>query len=84
MVIVEALQLDGALGHTLRMNPTSRANSTQLRQKLGEARSDTVHHWLTERGAQNATAAYRCKFVAKKRAYKEQELIVSQSLSTSL
>lgn len=68
----------------LRINSTSRANSTQLRQKLGETSSDTVRQWLTAKGAQHATAAYRCKFVAKKRLYKEQELVVSQLLSTEL
>lgn len=76
------LQLADALAHTLRTNLTSRANSTQLRQKLGKTNPDVVRHWLTDKRAQHATAAYRCKFVAKKRLYKEQELVVSHSLST--
>lgn len=59
---------------------TSRANSTQLRLKFGETSSDTVRQWLTEKGAQHAAAAYRCKFVAKKRLYQERELVVSYGL----
>lgn len=47
-----------------------------MRQKFGAASSDTVRQWLSEKGAEHAAAAYRCKFIAKKRLYKEQELAV--------
>lgn len=59
----------------------NRANSTEVRQKFGEASSDTVRQWLSEKGAAHAAAAYRCKFKAKKRLYKEQELVVSRDSS---
>lgn len=45
---------------------------------FGDARPDTVRHWLTEKGADNIAIAYRSKFGAKKRLFKEQELVVSQ------
>ncbi|CBJ28974.1 conserved unknown protein [Ectocarpus siliculosus] len=56
-------------------NEINRANSTEVRQKFGEASSDTVRQWLSEKGAAHAAAAYRCKFKAKKRLYKEQDLV---------
>ncbi|CAM9580526.1 unnamed protein product [Pylaiella littoralis] len=79
--VTYGFEIDGALGpsHAYRnqviANEINRANSTQLRRKLGETKSDTVRHWLTEKGAQHAATAYRCKFVAKKRLYQERELL---------
>lgn len=58
-----------------------RTNSKEARQKFGDASSDTVRHWLTEKGAVNIAAAYQSKFGTKKRLLKEQELVVSQNAS---
>lgn len=49
-----------------------------MRQKFGDTSSDTVRHWLTEKRAENVAVAYRRKFGAKKRLFKDQELVVSQ------
>ncbi|CAM9966823.1 unnamed protein product [Ectocarpus sp. 12 AP-2014] len=75
------LELDDTSGTPCRYqgqvlkNEINRANSTEVRQKFGEASSDTVRQWLSEKGAAHTAAAYRCKFKAKKRLYKEQELV---------
>ena len=55
-----------------------RTNSEEIRQKFGDASPDTVRHWLTNRGANNVAIAYHIKFGAKRRLFKDQELIVSQ------
>ncbi|CAB1099266.1 unnamed protein product [Ectocarpus sp. CCAP 1310/34] len=81
------LELDDASGTPCRYqdqilkNEINRANSTEVRQKFAEATSDTVRQWLNEKGAAHAAAAYRCKFNAKKRLYREQELVVSRDSS---
>lgn len=54
-----------------------RANSQQLRQKLGESNPETVREWRTEKGAEQNFEAQRCKFLAKKRFYRDEELRVS-------
>ncbi|CAM9454293.1 unnamed protein product, partial [Laminaria digitata] len=61
---------DGAVTQEIR-----RTNSKEMRRKFGDASSDTVRHWLTEKGAENVAVAYRSKYGAKKRLFKEQELV---------
>lgn len=58
-----------------------RANSHRLRQKFGDAGSDTVRMWLTEKGSNNFQEACRHKFRAKRSLYTEHELAVSQSIT---
>eukprot|EP00904_Undaria_pinnatifida_P011070 jgi/Undpi1/7093/HiC_scaffold_22.g09567.m1 len=61
---------DGAVTKEIR-----RTNSEEIRQKFGDASPDTVRHWFTDRGANNVAIAYHIKFGAKRRLFKDQELI---------